>query len=298
MKQSSLPYVLSLALAWGLNLVVSRVGIDQITVVEYTGLRFVIAVAIFALLIRLLPNRQWSRDRQVWIDSCVVGVFGTALPLLGIIGSLQFQSAGVTGLLVTTTPAFIVTVAHFALPDAKLTGMAVFGVVISLSGAVTLALLGENGLPNIQEANPIGYLMIFGVQCLDAGVAVYVRRRMQSYDTFEVTSIRMVAAMVFTMPFAMVFGATDYSVVDINGWGALLFSAVVSTVFAQFLFFYVTRVFGTTSLAITIYLVPIVALTSGAIFLGEEITMGMIVSMILILAGVYLINRERDAQPV
>ncbi len=294
MLRTSLPYVLGLALAWGLNPVVSRVGIEQITVLEYTGLRFIIAVVIFAILIQVLPNRHWSRSRMVWIDSSVIGVLGTALPFLGIIGSLQFLSAGVTALMVTATPAFIVTAAHFALPDAKLTRLSILGVLIALSGSLLLVILGENGLPDIQTANPIGYLMIFGVQCLDALVAVYIRRRMQTYDTFEVTSIRMVAAMLFTLPFVLAFGTTDYGAVDINGWGALLFSAVISTVLAQLLFFYITRVFGTTSLAVTLYLVPIVALTFGAIVLGEEITVGMLGSMILILVGVFVINQERS----
>ncbi|MEL6272968.1 MAG: DMT family transporter [Chloroflexota bacterium] len=295
MTNHAAPYIITLGLSWGLNLVVSRAGIAEIATVEYTFWRFAIATVIFAIMIALSPGRKWSRNPALWRDAAVVGVFGSALPLLGLMGSLSFQSAGLTSLLVSTGPAFIVTTAHFMLPDAKLTRQSVAGVLIALCGAGMIVILGESGLPDLTRANPIGYLMVIGALMMDAMVAVYVRRRMQGYDPFEVTGIRLAVAMVFLLPLAVAVQATDDRTVTAVGWGALLFSAVVSTVIAQLLFFYVTQVFGTTSLAITIYLVPVVAILTGVFFLGEAITPGMIASMLLIIFGVYLINRSRIA---
>ncbi|MEM6530804.1 MAG: DMT family transporter, partial [Chloroflexota bacterium] len=178
MPNHAAPYIVTLGLSWGLNLVVSRAGIAEIATLEYTFLRFAISTVIFAIFIALSPHRQWSRNPLLWRDAAVVGIFGTAFPLLALMGSLNFQSAGLTSLLVTTGPAFIVTVAHFLLPDAKLTRQAVAGVLIALCGAALIVILGESGLPDLTEANPLGYMMVVGALMLDSLVAVYVRRRM------------------------------------------------------------------------------------------------------------------------
>lgn len=297
MDKYAAPYVLSLGVVWGLNLVVSRFGISQFDVLAFTGLRLLIAVIVFAGVIAVLPGRSWSRDPVVWRDAAIVGVFGTAFPLLGFVASLRFQSAGVTSLLATTGPAFIVTVAHFMLPDAKLTRTAVLGVLTALTGGVLIIARGETGLPDITEANPLGYAIVIGVLLIDSFMAVYIRRRMQTYDTFQVTGIRLLAAMLFVAPFALLVPPMDYRQVTTDGWVALVYTGIVSTVIAQFLFFYITRAFGTTSLAITIYIVPLAALVAGVVFLGETITPGMVAGMALIVTGIYLINRARFAAP-
>ncbi|MEL6406557.1 MAG: DMT family transporter [Chloroflexota bacterium] len=300
MSQNALYYTVSLGILWGINLVLGRFGLTQFDVWTFTGYRLIISVIVFAVLITILPNRRWPREWRVWRDATIVGVFGTALPLLTSTGSLYFQSAGVTSLLATTGPAFIVTSAHFLLPDAKLTRTAATGVAIAMGGAILIIALGETGLPDLTEANPIGYFMVIGTLFVDSLVAVYVRRRMQSYDTFEVTSVRMLAAMCAVIPFMFVFGNFMTPIttlgdvtasITLSGWSALLFSAIGSTVIAQLLFFYVTRTFGTTKLAISMYIVPVTALVSGVVFLGETVTIGMGLGMVSIVTGIYLINR-------
>ncbi|MEL6307327.1 MAG: DMT family transporter [Chloroflexota bacterium] len=301
MSKNALPYTVFLGMLWGLNLVLGRFGLTQFDVWTYTGYRLIIAVVIFASLITILPNWRWPRDWRVWRDAIFVGVFGTALPLLTSIGSLNFQSAGVTSLLATTGPAFVVTSAHFLLPDAKLTRTATIGVAVALGGAVLIIALGETGLPDLTEANPIGYFMVIGTLFVDSLIAVYVRRRMQNYDAVEVTSVRMLAAMCAVIPFMFLLGdfmtpvatlGDSDAPITFGGWGALLFSAIGSTVIAQFLFFYVTRTFGTTKLAIAMYIVPVTALVSGVVFLGETVTVGMGLGMVSIITGIYLINRK------
>ncbi|HRW04284.1 MAG TPA: DMT family transporter [Caldilineaceae bacterium] len=293
MDPKASPYVLALGLAWGLNLVLSRFGIREFDPYVFIGLRLMIATAIFAGIYAFSPRRQWSRSRKLWRDATIVGIFGTALPFAGFVGALQFQSAGLTALLVTTGPAIVVTVAHFFLADARLTRATVIGVLTAFSGAVLIIALGESGLPDVSQANPLGYLMVFVALLSDAFMAVFIRKKMQGTDVFDVTSIRLAVAAVVIAPLALWLHPPALTAITVKGWGSLLFTATISTVVAQLLAFYITRTFGTTTIAMVSYVVPLVAILFGVLLLGETITWGMATGMVLIVIGVLIVNRRR-----
>ena len=291
MDPKALPYILALGLTWGLNLVLSRFGLSQFDPYVFVGLRFAIAVVIFAAIYTLSTKRRWSRDPRLWRNSILVGVVGTALPFAGFIGALQFQSAGLTSLLVTTSPVITVAVAHFFLPDARLNRPTIVGVLVALGGAVLIVALGESGLPTVAQANPLGYGMVFGALVVDAFTNVFIRKNMQGSDTFDVTGIRLLTAMIVILPVATWFNPPDFTQITAAGWGVLLFSSIFSTVLAQLLAFYVVRTFGTTSMAMVSYVVPLVAILAGVLLLGETITGGIVVGMALIVSGVLIVNR-------
>jgi len=280
-------------LAWGLNLVVSRFGISQFDPYIFIGLRFAIAVLVFAIIYAVSTTRRWSRDPLLWRNAIIVGIFGTALPFYGFITALKFQSAGLTSLLVTTAPVIMVTLAHFTLPDARLNRATITGVLVALSGALFIVILGESGLPDVTQANPLGYLLVFGAIALDSTMNIFVRRNMQGSNTFDVTSIRMVTAMIIVLPLAYWNNPLDLSQINTAGWGALIFAALASTVVAQLMAFYIVRTFGTTSMAMVGYVVPIVAIIAGVLMLGETITAGMVAGMVMIVSGVLIVNRWR-----
>jgi drug/metabolite transporter (DMT)-like permease len=56
--------------------------------------------------------------------------------------------------------------------------------------------------------------------------------------------------------------------------------------------FYNIQRFGATASSVTAYVIPIVAMIGGVLFLGETVTGGMIVGMVFIVAGVALINQR------
>ena len=253
MNPKALPYILALGSIWGLNLVLSRFGLSQFTPSVFVGLRFAVALTIFATIYTFSSERRWARDPRMWRNSVLTGVFGTALPFFCFTTALQFQSAGLTSLLVTTSPAILVTVAHFVLPEARLNRMTVIGVIVALSGAMLIVTRGESGLPDVTQANPLGYGLIYLALIMDASVNVYIRKNMQGDDTFDVTSIRMLTAMLVILPLALWFNPPDLGAVTPLGWGAFFFTAIASTFFAQILAFYIVRTFGTTSMAMERY---------------------------------------------
>lgn len=203
---------------------------------------------------------------------------------------MQYLSSGVVSVLITADSAIVVLMAHLLLPDEHLNWRKVIGVCLALGGAMLIILRGESGLPDIRQANPLGYLLVFIGMLSGSSMLVYSRKYMQGFSTIDVTSIRMLVAAAIVMPLAAAFGGMDFSRVDQYGVLALLY-ATLCTFFGILLEFFVVKRFGATAGAMPAYVTPIVATVCGILLLGETITYGVILGLVLVITGLALINR-------
>jgi drug/metabolite transporter (DMT)-like permease len=294
MTIQALPYVLLLGFMFGSTLIASRFGLGQFHPLVFAALRMLIGSLAYGAYYVLSPQRRpWPTDRNLWRHAILLGIIGTAIPMTSIIGSLYYQSAGVTAVLLTTGPAITVLLAHFFLADETLTLRKGIGVALALGGALLLTVRGESGLPDITRANPLGYALVFLAMLAVAAMNVYARKFMRDLDSFDVSSIRMFVATLLVLPFSMLFIRIDLRAVNIQGYFALLYVAIVANFLGVLLSFYNVKRFGATAAAMIFYVIPVVASVGGILVLGEKITGGMIVGISLIVVGIALINRRR-----
>jgi drug/metabolite transporter (DMT)-like permease len=289
MSLQAIPYILMLGFLFGSTLVASRFSVDQFDALTFVGIRLALAGGAF-LLVYVFKRRRIPRDRLLWKRAAVLGVFGTAVPMSFIVSSLQFLSSGVASIMITSNPALTVLFAHFALDDERLNGHKILGVGLALGGAILLALRGESGLPNVDQAEPLGYILMFSAMISSAGVLVYARKHMKDLPTFEVASVRLWTAACLIIPIALLFVGFDLSRVNLQGFEALIYASIAGTFFAMMLEFYNVKHFGATAAVMSAYIIPVFASLGGAIFLGEKITFGMLAGMGLIGTGLYFIQ--------
>jgi drug/metabolite transporter (DMT)-like permease len=284
------PYIIFLGFLWGSTLVASRFSVGQFNPTTYIGLRLMLAGLGHATIYLFSRQRQWPTDKQLWRHTILLGVLGTAIPMTAIVSSLQYLSSGLASIMLTTNPALTVLFAHFFLTDESLSRRKLAGVGLALSGAVLLALNGESGL--IEEANPLGYILIFIAMICGSSMTVYARKYMSSFDAFDVASIRMFVASLVVMPLSLLFFGFDLQQVTQTGYLALAYAALIGTFFGMMLSFYNIKRFGATAAAMTSYIMPIVAGIGGWLVLGERITAVMVVGVILIIAGIATLNQK------
>jgi len=182
--------------------------------------------------------------------------------------------------------------AHFVLPDESLNWRKALGISLALSGALSLILLGESGLPDVSQVNPVGYGLVFGAMIFGGASTVYARKYMREMDSFDVASVRMVTAALIVMPISLLVAGFDFSSVDSRGYFALIYGTLTATFAGGLIGFIVIKRFGATVSAMVAYVIPVVAGIGGVLLLGEQITSGMLAGVALIMLGLALINRR------
>jgi drug/metabolite transporter (DMT)-like permease len=216
---------------------------------------------------------------------------GTAIPMTGIVASLQYLSSGLASILITVNPAITVLLAHFLLTDERLSGTKILGVLLALGGAILLAALGETGLAD-EGGSLYGYILLFVAMISASAMTIYTRKYVQGFDAIDVTGIRMFVAALVVMPLSYVFIGFDLTQVDSQGVFALIYAAIFGTSLGMLLSLYNIQRFGATAAVMAAYVIPVVASITGVLLLGERITVGMVGGMILISVGVWLLNKS------
>jgi drug/metabolite transporter (DMT)-like permease len=292
----ALPYILLQGLLFGSTLIVSRFIIGQLHPITYIGLRMVLAsLGHIALYLLDRRRRRWPTDARLWRRAALLGV-GTVVPMMAVVSALQYQSAGLTSVLLTSSPAITVLLAHFFLPDETLTARKGTGVALALGGALLLAMRGESGLPDVEQASPLGYGLVLLAICFISGTAIYARKFMRDFDAFGAASARMFAATLAVMSFSVPFVGVNLQGVNSEGYLALGYAAFAGTFGGLLLSFHNVKRFGATAESMTTYVIPIVGTLGGALVLDERITAGMVIGMGLIAAGIALINQQERGE--
>ena len=290
MNIKALPYVILLGFMFGTSLVVSRFSVGQYEPTTYIGLRMFIASMMALTVYYLVAGRSLPRNLELWKRASMLGIFGTAVPMTCVIASLQYQSSGVASLLLSTGPAMTLILAHFILPDELLNRRKVIGAGLALSGAILLAVRGEDGLPNVEAADPTGFIMVTIGMIFSSIMIIYARKYLSGYDAYDVGSIRIFSAALVMMPVSIITVGFDLSAVDMAGYFSLFYAAIVGSFLGLLLSFYNIKRFGATPAVMTTYIIPVVAGIGGVLVLGEEITLTMIIGMIVIVGGIAMIQ--------
>lgn len=278
----------------------SRYALGQFHPLNFVGLRFLVAclltVCIYMLLVR--RNRTWTKDRTLWLHASIFGILGSVVPMTLVVWSLQYQSSGVSSVLVTVVPALTVLLAHFFLPDESLDRRKSLGVVLAFTGALVLTLRGETGLVDVTRADPVGYALVFIAVIAASCMIIYARRYIRGYDIFDVASIQIISSTIFIMPLMYFSVGMDLGQVNIGGAIALLISATAGTYGVVYVGYYIIDRFSATAASMSSYIVPIIVAIGGVLFLGEQITTGIMGGFACIIVGLWLINEinpDRDS---
>ena len=283
-------YLLLLGLLYGSTLVVSRFSIGQYDPRTYISLRLTLATLGYVVFFWLNSSKQWPRDVSLWRRAAILGIIGTAFPMVSMVSSLQYQSSGVAALLITLSPVITVILAHFFLFDERLNYLKIAGIVVAFAGAALLLVRGETGLADFAQADWRGYAWSAVGILFSGGSVVYARRYLRNEELWDVSSVRMLVAALVLFPVTYFSVGYDMSSVTSVGYAGLIYASIAGTFCGMWLNFYIVKRFGATTAVQVAYLMPVITSILGALVLGEQITLTMIFGMIIIFSGLTLIN--------
>jgi drug/metabolite transporter (DMT)-like permease len=283
-SRTHLPGVLLLSLFFGTNIVFSRFSLTQFHPIGFVAVRMAIAAPL-ALLWHLIRQRSLPRSRALWVHGSIVGITATLVPMMLFVSALQYQSSGVTALMVSMVPLAVMFVAHVRLNDDRLSAWKTAGALTSFAGVLLLLVTGETGLGQPRWE---GFALVFaGMICAAFGI-VHLRKYLRNENGLAIAAVRLVSSAVVGMPVAALAGTLDFSAVEASGLVALTYSVLPGTLFGFVLYSWLVAKFGATRATQSEYVTPVIATTTGAIFLGEQVSLVMIIGMVIVFVGIWI----------
>ena len=144
---------------WGasfLGVEMALTGFSPITVAAArVTMAAILLIAIAYLFDDGLPGYKTATERRIWLHCLGMGIFTNALPFSLLSWGQQHVTSGFAGISMAVVPLFVLPLAHFLVPDERMTRARLFGFVFGFFGVVLLVggdrILGES--PELELAD-------------------------------------------------------------------------------------------------------------------------------------------------
>ena len=280
--------ILLAVIFWGASFVATKTLLDEIKPVTIIILRLIIA-SILLTIIALSTKKKFSINLKShgWIFIlALVAVFHLWIQVTG----LQFTTASNTGWIIGTAPIFMAIMGLIFFKE-KISFIQFLGIMIALLGLFLL--IGKGKLSNISLIENKGDLLVLG-SAFTWGVYSTVNKKISlSYSPLMTILYLFLMMGILIIPFN-VNEETINSVYNLSqtGWLMILFLGLFCSGIAYVIWAQALRDMESAKVGAFLYFEPFVTVLTAWLFLSETITLVMIISGVLITAGVFLVNKE------
>lgn len=272
--------LLLLSLLWGAAYLFMRAAVPAFGPAPLVAVRLGLA-ALLLLPVMVLRGGMPVLLAHPW-QLLVLGVPYTALPFMLLAFASLHITAGLIAVLNATAPLFAALIAHYLLKD-RMGSWRAWGLLIGFAGVVVL-MWGSGSF----RSNS-GVLAVGAVLCTSFtwGLgAHYARKHLASADAVVITVGSLLAASLFLAPFAWVSWPTETP--NLRAWAEVAFLGIASSGLGFLLYFRLLRRIGPVRAMSVTFLNPVVAMASGALYLGEDVTPQMLAGSAVVLLGTVL----------
>lgn len=276
-------------LIYGANFSIARFAMPEyLSPSGFIMLRVSFATLLFIILDRISPSFRRLEKKDVF-KFVQLGLFGVAINQLLFFEGLNRTSNINAALIMTSTPILVTGMAFLLLKD-RLTTIQSFGILLGLSGAVTLILQYKNASG---AATATGDLFVLLNAASYALFMVLAKPMMKKYGTIQVIKWTFIFGTLFVIP----FGAADLQAVrwtelPASAWLSIAFVLLFTTFAAYLLNTFGLKHLSPSVVSYYIYLQPIFATLISRFITHEMVTSIQIMACILIFTGVYMVNRR------
>jgi drug/metabolite transporter (DMT)-like permease len=271
---------------WGSTYLAIKYTVTSLPPFLAMGSRFLLAGTVIAVLVLCLRGRAaFEGTRTQLATAAVCGLFllvgGNGLVAV----AEQDVDSGLAALLIAGTPLWVVLLR--ALLRDRPTAATVGGLVLGLVGVAVLLLPGLNGH---SELAPL--LLVCLSSFLWACGTVLSTRRPMPADPFVTTVVQMAvggAAMVLLGSLGGEWGRLDLAASTASSWIAFAYLVLVGSVVAYSAYVWLLAGAPLSLVTTYAYVNPAVAVGLGALFLGEPLTVPVLVGGAVIIVAVALV---------
>jgi drug/metabolite transporter (DMT)-like permease len=276
--------LLGLALVFGSAFFFGDLGLESFGPLSVAAGR-VGSAAIILTIVALLRGRRFPADPKTWAALLVMGAINNAIPFSLIFWGQTHIDSGLVAILNAMTPIFTVLLAHLV-GDERLTGRRLAGVLLGFAGVAVL--IGPSALSHLDPTN-IAELAILGAALCYAFAGLW-GRQFRGLPVEVAAGGMLIGSSALLLPVAAIVEhpwTVQPSPISLAGIAAL---GLLSTAVAYLLYFKLLARVGATNLLLVTFLLPIVALILGALFLAEHVQPIDLLGLALIMGGLGAID--------
>lgn len=273
---------------WGLNQVAAKVANAGISPLLQAGMRSAGAALLLWAWSSARGVKLFGRDGSLFAGLAAGTLFAGEFAL--IYWGLEFTTASRAVVFLYTAPFFVALGVHFLVPGEHLRRQQVLGLLTAFAGVV---IAFGDGLTLSSWAQLIGDAMLLGAAMLWGATTVVVKASRLATVSPNKTLFYQLGVSGLLLPLASwalgepgIFAPTPLIIATVA------FQTVIVAFITYLAWFWLVAHYPAGRLSSFTFLTPLFGLIAGGVLLNEPITAALVLSMMLVGAGIWLVNRS------
>ncbi|MBE0583251.1 MAG: DMT family transporter [Desulfofustis sp.] len=280
-------YSLFLCVLFGANAVAVKIGLAGLGVFTSAGVRFGVAAVTIWCWARL-TGKTLSLTKGQCRQLAPLGLIFFAQLSLFYLGINRTTASH--GTLITNALPFVVMVlAHLFLADDRISLRKISGLILGFAGVLVLFV----DTVGMSAAAVQGDLLILLAVVVWGSNAVYSKRIIAAFQPLQFTVYPMLMAAPLFLLCGVLVDPIMIHHLDSAIVGSLFYQTFITAAFGMVAWNTLIKRYGATALHAFVFIMPISGVTLGVVLLGEPLTMNLMASIVLVSAGLVVINRTR-----
>lgn len=277
-----------LAAIWSSAFMGIKVAIVDVPPLTLAAIRTVIASSILYGFMKW-RGQTLRAGRRDWGLMILIGVFNYVLPFYLIGWGEQVVDSGLTAILMAVMPLLTIVMAHFATVGEKLSWSKITGVSVGFGGVIIL--IGPTALGGVGDHFWREMAIAFSAACYATATIFAVRG--QHIPASVRAAGSTIAGAIMLVPLALLIDQPFDLTVGTRSLLAVLYLSVFPTAIGVIIYFHLIAQRGATFTALNNYIIPILGLVWGWLFLDETFGLEVFAALLMILTGIWLTNKQK-----
>jgi drug/metabolite transporter (DMT)-like permease len=274
--------------------IVGKIALRTLPAMALVGFR-VAGAAVMLLVLARLKGRFRAIERRDWPLLIVSSALGLILNQWLFVNGLSLTSAINSTLISTSIPVATLLVGIILGTD-RATWRRTIGIAVAAAGVLSLIAPGGAGFSAATRAGDL--LIVANSLCYGAYIAIS-KDLVKRYSALNVITWIFIIGTLATVPAGIVsLRQIPLSSISLSVWLEIAYIIALPTAGAYFLNAWALARVPPSTVAVYIYLQPLIAFVLAPIVLGETLRLRAIISSLLILTGVIVVTRRKRSKPI
>lgn len=278
---------ITICIIWGTTYLAIKIGVEDFPPVLFAGFRWLIAGPILIIIMRIRGYKFPEKEDLIHLGT--VGILLLGFGNVLVVVAEQYISSGLTSLIITTTPFWMVLFERFMYKKGKVNKFVIIGLLLGLAGVI---LIFSHDIDTVFKGSFfIGAAALLVAVIGWANGTLYSKYKKVSVDPLMGAAFQMlIAGVILTL---LGFSIGEYSFIKTTDAG--LYSLLYLIVFGS-LIGYTSYIYAVAHLPISLvstyaYINPVIAVFLGWLVLSEPLNIQLILGGIVILFGVWMVKK-------
>ena len=279
-----------IALIWGSQYIFNELALQELTPFGLMVLRIFFGFITLTLLILVIPSERAKRlnlTKKLFILFVAIGAVEAAIPFYLIAYGQLHVASSVTAIIMGLIPMMTILLELLIRKRERITRTEIIGLSVAFAGLIVLINPSSENL----QSTLLGFLSISMAALCFALALVLMSKIPKEISSLQATRFIL---MIYSLPLMLMWLFLNSSAIalSMNTWLSVIILGIFSSGIVYLLYLKLIRLAGAAFTALSNYLVPLVGTALGVYFFNEPFTLNIALSLLLIVAALFILKRS------